>query len=47
MITTQFTTPAAQLENYVTKIVTLNYQIVPLPKKEEEFLERYSIETSY
>lgn len=46
MITTQFTVPAAQLESDVTKIVTLDYQIVPLPKK-EEFLERYTVETSY
>lgn len=33
MIITQFTIPAAQLESYAPKIVTLDYQIVPLPKK--------------
>ncbi|MGX7329052.1 hypothetical protein [Enterococcus bulliens] len=47
MIITQFTIPAAQLESYAPKIVTLDYQIVPLPKKEEECLETYTVETSY
>ncbi|EOT45868.1 MULTISPECIES: hypothetical protein [Enterococcus] len=47
MISTQFTVPVSQLESYITKRITLDYQVVPLSKKEEEFLALYPIETSY